>query len=175
MRRAGLVTNPEWGEVERQLKIVEKRYVADRGDFVSFAVVGGVCYKNPIILYRRLIGHLTRGKGNEIALGYFEMFANNYSLGENLLSVMTPEEIEHQSAVNRIMFNLRKFGVTTHVPWQDLQVGIDEMEIQTLDVFQTVSQIEITEGALESFTQASGDFIHGFRDISSFGDFGGSS
>jgi len=171
-RRSGLVENPEWLLIRDRLNIVEKREVSERGSFVSFSIVRGVCYKNPIILYRRLIGHLTRGKGNEIALGYFEMFQRNYNLGEHLLSYMTPSEIEHQSAVNRIMFNLRQYGVTTHLPWHHMKVGVDELAAQTLDVFASVNLVDAASVlGLDDFKQAQGDTFNGVSTNDSDRDF----
>jgi len=156
IRRSGLVESHSWLTYRNLLRIEEKREVSERGSFVSFSIVRGVCYKNPIILYRRLRGHLARGKGNEIALGYFEMFARNYSLGEALLQYMTAEEVEHQSAVNRIMFNLRQYGVTIKLPWDKAKVGVDELAADTLPIFEVAMNVDFADPSW-GLTQAAGE------------------
>jgi hypothetical protein len=91
---------------------VEKREISDRGSFCSFAIKDGVAYKDPVVLFRRLMIHLTRGAVDNIALGYMDLFAVNYNLGDKIYEAMTPLEMEHHAAVKHIMFNLKKYGYT---------------------------------------------------------------
>jgi hypothetical protein len=106
-RETGRPVSDDWHLYEPYDHCVEKRQVSEYGSFCSFTIKGGLMYKNPIILYKRLRGLIEAGKTNDIALGYFAMMAHNYSFGDLLLDVMTPRELEHQAGVNTIMFNLR--------------------------------------------------------------------
>jgi hypothetical protein len=121
-REAGLPISQRWQLFERYDYCVEKRFESEVGELISFKVVKGLIYKDPIILFGRLLGQLERGKVDEISLGYFELFSHSYILKDTLYSVMTEEELEHQSAINYVMFNLKKFGCTTKLPWHKLQL-----------------------------------------------------
>jgi hypothetical protein len=122
-RAAGKVISEEWNNWIHFDACIEKRFTADVGEFCSFKCNEGVLYKDPIILYKRLRGQLSRGKVDEIALGYFDLFAQNYELGDLIYEVMTEAEAEHASAINHIMFNIRKFGYDLPLPWSKLSVG----------------------------------------------------
>jgi hypothetical protein len=122
-RAAGKVISEEWNNWIHFDACIEKRFTADVGEFCSFKCCEGVLYKDPIILYKRLRGQLSRGKVDEIALGYFDLFAQNYELGDLIYEVMTEAEAEHASAINHIMFNIRKFGYDLPLPWSKLSVG----------------------------------------------------
>jgi len=101
----------------------EKREIASTGSFCSFLIKRGYLLKDPIILYKRLKGQLTRGRHDEIALGYFELFSHNYNLSDRLYSLLDENQIEHVVATNRIMFNLKKYGYKGRLPWEKLDVN----------------------------------------------------
>jgi hypothetical protein len=130
-----------WERWKEQDPSIEKRYQDKRGEFCSFIVYKGKIFKDPIILFRRLMGQREQGKADQIALGYFEMFTYQYRLAENLYDVMTEEELRYAGAINMIMFNWKKvMGSTAHFDWSKASVGY-EMDI-TGSREQAIKQLE---------------------------------
>jgi len=120
------VTRPEstaWWRWKLSDPSVEKRYRDRRGEFCSFIVYGREIFKDPVILYRRLKGQIERGRVDEVALGYFEMFAVQYELADKLYDLMDEEELQYCAAINRIMFNWKKVtGSRVALPWSKVHV-----------------------------------------------------
>jgi hypothetical protein len=112
-----------WHRWEHEDPSIEKRYEDKRGEFCSFLIYRGHIFKDPKILYRRLKGQIERGKADDVALGYFDLFSVQYKLADLLFDVMTENELEYCAAINRIMFNWRKVADSTiHLPWHSLRV-----------------------------------------------------
>ncbi|UQS94370.1 MAG: replicase [Bramycfau virus 4] len=132
-RKAGVPVSPNWRLVERFDYCVEKRFESKVGEFASFKISKGKLYKDPVILLGRLLGQLERGKVDEISLGYFELFSNAYILRDQLFDIMDENELEHQDAINRIMFNLKAFGAHTPLPWHKLMM-LDVGDTSAFDV-----------------------------------------
>jgi hypothetical protein len=88
----------------------EKRYTSTQGEFCTFIIKKGFIYKNPRILFRRLQMHLEYGKLDDVLLGYFEHWIALYNMGDNLMTVMTPEHLEHVVALNKFFFNAKKLS-----------------------------------------------------------------
>ncbi|UQS94369.1 MAG: replicase [Bramycfau virus 3] len=140
-RQAGLLVSPRWRLFERFDFCVEKRFQSNVGEFASFKINKGVLYKDPVILFGRLLGQLERGKQDDISLGYFELFSHAYMLKDQLYSVMSEEELEHQDAINYVMFNLKKFGCTTKLPWHKLHIGglsMDDMQGSKREMYEAI-------------------------------------
>lgn len=145
LRRAGLVESSLWelwGHVD---KGVEKRSVGVRGSFCSFIVCKGLVLKDPILLFKRLMGWLSVGKADDIALGYFEMFSRNYLLSDRLYDVLNEREISHVMAVNDVMFHPKKYGFPTKLPWKKLDVSdFDKPSLnreQAVGLLETMAQM----------------------------------
>jgi len=162
-----------WHEWEEFDAAEDKRYSDERAEFCSFKIKNGVVYKDPLILYKRLRGQIARGKMDDVALGYFDLFAQNYKLGDVIYEVMTPDEIEATSAINRIMFNLKKEGYKGSLPWHKLQV--DELEtvhnsrreasslLESLDTLWKTLDTPITDVDIVTwYTQRKVDIDYGF-------------
>jgi hypothetical protein len=144
--------NQKYLEYEHQDPCIDKRYESTRGDFTGFIVTHGRVYKDPVILFKRLMAQLARGNGENVALGYFDLWMINYNHGERIFDDLDEVELMHSSALNRIMFNLRKiYGVTTNMPWERIQqidayVSPDAVE-RVLDSF---SDDRLWEKVMES-------------------------
>lgn len=138
------VTRPEsfsWRRWSLSDPSVEKRYRDSRGEFCSFLVSKGLIFKDPVILYRRLKGQIERGRVDEVALGYFEMFAVQYRLADRLYDLMTPEEMAYCAAINRIMFNWKKVtGSTIALPWWKVHVDFTDNSGGSRD--EAIDQLE---------------------------------
>jgi len=117
-----------WWRWQHSDPSVEKRYADKRGEFCSFIVYKRTIFKDPVILYRRLKGQIERGRVDEVALGYFEMFAVQYRLADRLYDLMDEKELEYCAAINRLMFNWKKVtGSTINLPWSKVHVDfVDE-------------------------------------------------
>jgi hypothetical protein len=154
-RKAGLAENPqfllEWGPVDFAK---EKRKRTSVGEFCSVKSKNGVSYKDPIVLYKRLRGQLSMGNLDNIALGYFDLFAMNYRLGDRAYEVMDDVEMEHASAINYIMFNIRKFGYKSSLPWDKIDVtNFDKPDYTSPEINSVLKELStIFEQGLESFT-----------------------
>lgn len=155
-RRSGVPENPEyehlWGELDT---CVEKRFSNQPvGEFCSVKSKRGVIYKDPIILYKRLRGQLSRGKLDDVALGYFDLFSLNYQLGDVAYEVMDEVEIEHASAVNHIMFNIRRFGYKKKLPWEKLDAtAFDTPSLDSKQVNSVLSELgSLLEKGIENLT-----------------------
>jgi len=123
-RRGGLVRSAEYVHNWQKYDAAEeKRATGPKGEFCTVVTTRGICYKDPIVLYKRLRGHLSSGNTDNIALGYFDLFAMNYQLGDRCFDVMDEEELEHAAAINRIMFNIRKYGYSKPLPWDKLDIA----------------------------------------------------
>jgi len=136
-RAAGLPISPNWKLYEDVDTCIEKRYVSDTGEFTSFLCKNNILYKDPILLYKRLRGQLSRGKVDDIALGYFELFTNNYVLGDLIYTVMTEEQLQYVNATNYIMFNLKKFGYHGKLDWSKVHLDHGDQDLLTPDVVST--------------------------------------
>jgi len=113
---------------------VEKRYADKRGEFCSFFVFKREIFKDPVILYRRLKGQIERGRVDEVALGYFEMFAIQYRLSDRLYDLMTEQELTYCAAINRIMFNWKRVtGSNVILPWSKVHVDFRDQSGGTRD------------------------------------------
>jgi len=101
---------------------IDKRYVSDRGDFTSFIVKRGQLFKDPIILCKRFLKKIANGEG-EIAIdGYFHLWAFNYAKTDLIAELLDEDEVAAHQIMTRIMFNLRKEGIKTHVDWSLLKI-----------------------------------------------------
>jgi len=143
-RRTGLVLSQQYRAVQSQDPTLAKRFVAQRGEFVSFLSIGQHTFKDPIILLRRMLGRLNAGSGQDAALGYFDLWKWNYNQGEVLASCFDEPEMEAHAILTRIMFNLRKEGIHVKPDWSQLrgdglateeQVGIAEYVAEQPDNF----------------------------------------
>jgi len=169
LRLAGLFVSPQWAQWEPYDHCKEKRSQSNIGEFCSFLISKGVLLKDPIILYKRLVGQLERGKKDEIAYGYFELFAHNYMLGDNLYDLLNEEQMEAVVCVNRIMFNLSKHGIYKKLPWHILHeadLALDPGErpdknfvLRFIDVVQNITG-EITDNdILSTYTMRESNVI----------------
>jgi len=147
-RQAGYPVSEDWVNWAPYDHCVEKRYESRRGSFASFNIYQGCLYKDPVILLGRLLGQLERGNANNIALGYFELFSHNYVLADTLYDVMDSEELEHQNAINDVMFHWRRRTKdSTHLPWEKLalmEIGVDSLEMFTNEYVEQMITIAST-------------------------------
>lgn len=152
MKKAGLSLSHRYLLFQKMDPSKDKRYVSRRGDFCSFIIINGRIYKDPVILFKRLIAQLERGNGENVALGYFDMFAINYRQGDHIVEDLSANEQMYISAVNRIMFNLKRlYGVKTHIPWENLNITEEyerELDQEGLEK-DLLKNEEMWENALE--------------------------
>jgi len=151
-REAGLTISSKFLEWIPFDYCIETREVSQTGSFCSFNIRDGVMFKDPILLYKRLRGQLERGKVDEIALSYFDLFAFNYAQSELLSTVMTEAEHEHFSAIRYIMHNLRKFGYTGSIDWRRIDAARLDWDHHTIretsEMVESLNSIQITRGDL---------------------------
>jgi hypothetical protein len=126
---------------------IDKRYVSYRGDFVSYMIKDGITAKDPIILLKRLLVRISRGELKEIMLGYFDLWAQNYSQKDDLYRIFDEDEMRAHSCMTRIMFNMRKEGFHQNLPWDRLDVPYEFLDNDTMKTFQEHSDL------IEQFTQ----------------------
>nr|WOK58250.1 MAG: polyprotein [Armillaria ostoyae RNA virus 1] len=154
LRPAGFPIKSTW-EYYRQWDFkVEKRDVSKRGEFCSFIISKGILLKDPIILYRRLMGHLEAGKVDDIALGYFELFSTNYKLKDSLFEHLNEEELEHVTATNWVMMNLRKYGYRGKLPWKNVMIGPTDVvdaraEMMIVETFAALEETSKEESFID--------------------------
>jgi len=164
-READMPINENWRLWEHLDWCVEKRGVSDVGEFVSFKVKNGILYKDPVILLSRLLGQIERGKIDEIALGYFELFSHNYMLKDQLYEIMNEEELECQQMINDIMFHWRKQGGTTKLPWNKLvvlPVGAEsdaELTVESVEAASQLSAARVDGSLAFSVEKAISDYV----------------
>jgi len=156
MLRQAQKTTPtyEWDTCWRlQDHCIEKSLIGPDGHFCSFVIRRGVCFKDPIVLYRRFMAKLEMGKVDDIALGYFTLFSGNYLEGERLISVLNPLEQECHAAMTRTLMNLRKYcGYNCPLPWHKLQ-------LLDIDNTRVVTRLPSVLNALSEAMKASTDAI----------------
>lgn len=140
---------------------VEKRYRDRRGEFCSFIIYRGKIFKDPVILYRRLKGQIERGRVDEVALGYFEMFAVQYRLSDELYDLLDEKELQYCAAINRIMFNWKRVTNSNIVlPWSKVHVDFTDLSGGSREeaIFQLESSESIRDLYLEPIMD--GDIVH---------------
>lgn len=132
--RAGTKTvSDDWHEHEEEEIGIEKRYEADFVEFCSYKTVKGITFKDPILLFKRLLGKLSMGDVDNIALGYLDQLVLAYSKGDEMYSVMNETELEHHSAVTHIMFNLKKWGYTgPKIDYSRLHIELEDRGAPTI-------------------------------------------
>jgi len=65
---------------------------------------------------------IANGEG-EIAIdGYFHLWAFNYAKTDLIAELLDEDEVAAHQIMTRIMFNLRKEGIKTHVDWSLLKI-----------------------------------------------------
>jgi hypothetical protein len=138
-RQAGRSVSDTWILYEDQDVAVEKREESDVGSFCSFNVVRGIVYKDPILLFKRLMGKLSMGDVDNVALGYLDLAAQNYALGDIIYDVMSPDELAHHSAFMHVMFNLKKWGYTgPKIDYSRLTVENYDNDVPTISQVNSV-------------------------------------
>jgi len=98
---------------------------------------------------------LGEGKGQDAVDGYFHLWAFNYTKGDVLAEVLDEEELEAHQILTRIMFNLRKEGLTPHVDWGILKIDGElhsENPTMILQNFESVSNYINEPSAFTSST-----------------------
>jgi hypothetical protein len=153
-RKAGLPVSQEWAQWEAVEDRVEKREVSDVGSFCSFTIKRGIVYKDPVLLVKRLCGKIAMGSIDDVALGYFEMFAFNYALGDIIYDVMTQTELMHMSVLNRIMFNLHSFGFKSKVDWSKVKISeYDRVQVDVKFMSEVVTHLSEDYEYITSLSQ----------------------
>jgi hypothetical protein len=120
------ITWKSWEEFDPS---IDKRFESeDRGEFCSNLIMTGKVFKDPVVLYRRLKGHIEQGKLVDVYDGYFLHALTIYNLGDQLYSLLTPYEMMHAQALFRVFFNLRRTaGITMKVDWSAVEAGLVEL------------------------------------------------
>jgi len=143
--------DPAWHVWKHEDPSIEKRYDDVRGEFCSFLVFRRSIFKDPVILYRRLMGQIEQGRVDEIALGYFEMFAVQYKLSDLLFELMTDRELEYCKEIQRIMFNWRRTtGSKIRLPWHKVHVSYQDQSLGTNE--EAKAQLEEAFGMTDPAT-----------------------
>jgi len=132
--------DPEYEEWEHIIPIEHKRYVSDVGDFCTYLVKNGIIIKEPIVFYKRLMGQIERGKLKDSLLGYFQLFSQQYALGDLLYDILSDEQMDCVAQINTVFFNLKRYHYTKSLPWEKLRVIEEEYEWRDEQVAQTFWQ-----------------------------------
>ncbi|UQS94371.1 MAG: replicase [Brapardiv virus 1] len=118
-RLGGVQTAHDWALWEQFDKCEDKRYISQRGEFVSFLISKGRVVKNPIILWLRLQGQIERGNLDNCYLGYFEHWARAYRLREELHDIYDEEMMEYHNLLTTFFMNGHKYSNVAHkANWQ---------------------------------------------------------
>jgi len=132
----------DYVNVRDQDPTIDKRYLSDKGDFISFFVRKGVLTKDPIILLKRFLIKISQGKAEDAVLGYFDLWSMNYALGDVLYDVFDEDEMEAHSLLTRIMFNLRKEGLQTRPDWTKVRIDGELHEENAYKWFTELSEVQ---------------------------------
>jgi len=116
-RLAGFPLNPVYvRRFQKDDPCVDKRYESKVGEFVSFRYFAGVLVKDPIILLRRLLAKISIGDHKNCALGYYQLWAENYKKKDLLYDIFDEWEMEAHAILTRIFMNMKDYDLYRYVP-----------------------------------------------------------
>jgi hypothetical protein len=143
MRRGGLTPNPMYVVYSHVDPCEDKRFDSVRGEFCSFIVKKSKLFKDPIILLKRFIGKISMGAGEDAVKGYAYLWVFNYLKKEHLMECLDEDELEAHQIMTRMMFNLKKEGLTTRPDWSILKLDGELFSDRT----HLLSKMEILDSA----------------------------
>ncbi len=153
-RVAGLQVSPKWRVWEPFDFVIEKREVSSTGSFCSFSIRDGIVFKDPIVLYMRLMAKLEMGDVDNVVLSYLDMFMSDYDQSEALVTVLNDVEMEHYSALKYIFFNLRKYGYKGKIDWSRYDHSVMDREATAIEQLGFLSYLDEFLVPLESLLES---------------------
>jgi hypothetical protein len=134
--------SPEWSRWKHMCVAIDKRYQSDKAEFTTYIHKNGVMVKEPIILFKRLMGKIEMGSLDDSIMGYFHLFAHQYAQADRLYDVFNEEQMEYAAGITRIMFNLKHFGCKRHVPFNKLQYDAYDSHWRSDDIAEFVEELD---------------------------------
>jgi hypothetical protein len=124
-----LLERMEWQKWKQYDRVEEKPIErSGRGEFASYVVSQGRIFRNPVKLWRKLDIANQRGKLSDMVHGYFLEWMTIYCLRDELINLLTEEEMMYHVRLTRFLFNVRKeSGVNASFVY-DKMVGVDILE-----------------------------------------------
>jgi hypothetical protein len=109
------------------------------GEFCSWYINNGVVVKDPIILFKRLRGAMSRGKIKDVIDGYFIEFMTLYNQSDNLYNIISEDRLEYVSWLNVFFHNLRRFvGVNKVMNFEKYIVSQPNVNEKAIAIFLDV-------------------------------------
>ncbi|UQS94372.1 MAG: replicase [Brapardiv virus 2] len=184
-RKGSIQESVNWSRFEHMDRCSDKRYVSERGEFVSFIIKNGRVVKNPKILYRRLRGQIERGNLDNCYLGYFSHWAAAYKLKDELVTILTDKELEYHNVLTTFFMNGKKYTKeASKVKWElvntngreedPFSIGSDDWQACNMQVLEDYLSDEERHGSsIDSVMNADEVTISSINSLEILGEYEG--
>jgi len=100
--------NPQWDQLSQYDHSEEKLFWVPVPTLASMCLTPVGAFKEPTLLYRRLLINEERGKLDDVFTGYLLEWMTIYQLGDQLVDVLTEDQQTAQQLMSNEFFNMKK-------------------------------------------------------------------